>query len=100
VAVFKLTRSKKALLFIDDDGNTFVTSVAVVRNIIDDKIRVPFASMKRLPFKTSPDRFEKSELYLPPGYVAPREDKGEDGLDPRYLKRKEVKKSYEDKMVW
>ena len=35
LAVVKLSRSGKQLLFVDDDGRVFVTSVFVVRRLFD-----------------------------------------------------------------
>ena len=62
MSVIKLTKSGKALLFIDDFGNSFMTSKQWVQNLLDGKNRGPFLLLKRLPDPVSVDRFMRSPV--------------------------------------
>jgi hypothetical protein len=67
MAVIKLTSSKKALMFIDDDGNNFITSVTAVSKCMTDSNPNNFVVLSRLPHSTAPNRFPKSPVYEPLG---------------------------------
>lgn len=62
MAVVKLTRSGKALLFIDDVGNSFITSVSFVRGLLDGLSSSNLLLLKRLPDRVSSSRFMKSPV--------------------------------------
>ena len=69
IAVVKLTKSKKALMFIDDDGNAFMTSVNYLKSLLGDNLKLPFILLNRLPLKVGENRFQKSPLWNPDGLV-------------------------------
>ena len=105
MAVAKLTGSKKGLLFIDDEGNIFNTSVNFIMGLINGKAKHDFVLLSRLPNKAAEGRFKKSPLYDPDGkYHEKTFEKSttlaNDGLSKVERDKTEVKKSFKDKKVW
>jgi hypothetical protein len=66
MAVIKLTSSGKALMFIDDDGNIFITSITAVNKTVNSTNPNNFIVLTRMPNQAAPDRFPKSPLYNAP----------------------------------
>ena len=62
MAVVKLAKSGKSLLFIDDFGNAFITSKVFMQGLLDGKSKMPFMLLKRLPNPINVDRFMKSPV--------------------------------------
>ena len=62
MSVVKLTKSGNAVLFIDDFGNSFITSKVFLQNLLSGKNKSPFMLLKRLPDPVSVDRFMKSPV--------------------------------------
>lgn len=60
MAVVLRSRSGKALLFTDDAGNTYMTSVTWMKGLMEGKSPVNFIQLKRLPSKT--DKFQVSPV--------------------------------------
>ena len=87
---------------IDDDGNVFGTSLVAIRNLIAGTIKGSFVLMSRMPYKASADRFKKSPVYMPPGYVPPQNEttNHSDALGPQNRAENAQKKSYADRKVW
>lgn len=65
MAIVKKTKSGKAVLFIDEYGNSFITSVAYLRSLLNGTSKVPFILLNRLPDKVSSDRFKLSPVFDP-----------------------------------
>lgn len=61
MATVTLTKSKKAVLFIDDSGNVHITSVTFLKGLLDG-VGANFLALTRLPNKTNADRFKTREL--------------------------------------
>lgn len=103
MAIVKISSSGRALLFIDDEGNSFVTSLSFFKNLVDGQVKGNFLLLTRLPDKVSKDRFKKSPLY---GSSAEKEAVKEsivvssDALSRNKLSEKIEQKTFEDKTVW
>ena len=69
MTVIKLTKSKKAIQIIDDDGRVYVTSVNSILYLLKGFAKGGFITTKRLPFDGAKDRFAPSELYDPEGVI-------------------------------
>ena len=102
MSVVKLTKSKKAVMFVDDDGNAFFTSVNFFVGLLNGKS--DFLLLKRLPNKISDKRFKKSELWDPEGVFKNVDSRSlttaNDALSSGVLREKEEVKGFEDKQVW
>lgn len=93
MAIVKLTKSGKAISFIDEEGNVFVTSKIAMINMLNGTLNGNFVLLSRLPFKIDQNRFKPSPVYIPPGYIAPKDD---DALSHESRKANEQKKVYSD----
>ncbi len=62
IAVVKVAKSGKSLLFIDDSGNCFITSRVFLEGLLAGKSRSGFLLLKRLPNPVSSVRFMKSPV--------------------------------------
>ena len=51
MAIVKPSSSGKSFLFIDDDGNVFVTSRSYLKGLVDGSVSSKFLLLKRLPNK-------------------------------------------------
>jgi hypothetical protein len=65
MAVIKVTNSGKAILFIDDDGKTFVTSIKILQDMINASNPNKFVVITRLPGAASASRFPQSPVFNP-----------------------------------
>ena len=88
MAVIKLSKSGKALLFIDDSGNVFVAAKAMVEGLFknpgSNRGFGRFALLSRLPFKVPVGKFAKSPLFNPVSGVR-------DSIDGDSMGRKAVR---------
>ncbi len=106
MAIVKLSKSKKQVQFIDDDGNIFVTSAIWMSNLLQDKMKGGMIHLSRFPLKASPDRFKKSPLYDPKGYANREKDNDEelktsnDSFAPKERQERQEEEQYEDKRVF
>ena len=104
MAVVKLTGSGKGVLFIDDEGNTFSSSVNFIQGLLWGKSPNGFVLLTRLPNKVAKDRFKQSPLYDPNGVyngdAAKTLTGSNDAISQNSLKKAEQVKSYEDKKIW
>lgn len=104
MGVTKLTKSKKAVQFITDEGDIYQTSVVSFRNLLNDTIKGDFILLSKLPFGVSPDRFPKSEVYQAAGYLPPKDDEpltpSNDVFSTKNQKANKEKKMYKDVNVW
>jgi hypothetical protein len=66
MAVIKTTSSGKAIMFIDDEGNIFITSTAAVQNTITSSNPNNFVVLTRMPNPAAQDRFPKSPVFNAP----------------------------------
>ena len=74
MAIVKLTKSGKGLLFISDSGTCYNTSVGFVKSLLGGNLKKPFVLLSRLPFVVSEDRFTKSHVYNPGGIEVDTKD--------------------------
>ena len=72
MAVVKSTSSGKALLFIDDSGSVFITSVSAIDKTVKSGNHNNFIVLTRMPNGVAVDRFPPSPLY-----GAPKVDTGD-----------------------
>ena len=102
MAIIKLTKSKKALTFTDEEGNVFITSVVAVKQLMSGTTKSGFVLLSRLPFKINPDRFKKSEVYYPEGYVPPDDEttNANDAFSDKSTKANKQQKQFKDIKVW
>lgn len=115
--IIKKSKSGKALLITDDFGNTYSTSIAyVTKYLLDPDNKLRFLTLTRFPKPATVDRFPKSPVLGPenehipegdPRWFMPQcphstlEDNQEtDGFGRQTLKKKEEKKTFEDKVIW
>ena len=101
MAVCKLTKSKKAVLFIDDDGRTYITSVNYLIGMINNnKSKYGFILLNRLPTDNT-ERFKPSPLYDPDGIYNENtvERASQGGLSPKAIEAKQEKEMFKDKKV-
>lgn len=99
MAVAKLTASKQAIQFIDDEGNVFQTSVLWITKLLNGENTYGVVTLTRLPMRASQDRFQKSPLLgaVQKDEYIRRED---DAFNPQRRADVEQKKAYEDKQVF
>jgi len=102
MTVMKMTKSGKAVQVIDDDGNVFGTSLVAIQNMLSGTIRGNFVLMSRMPYKVNADRFKDSPLYMPPGYIAPKDETKNmsDAISVQSRAENKQKKQFEDVNVW
>jgi len=101
MAIIKLTKSKKAVMFVDEDGTPFMTSVVAIQNMLSGNIKGDFVLLSRMPFSINPSRFKKSPLYKPAGYIEPKDStkNTSDALSVQNRQDNKEKKQYIDKVV-
>lgn len=103
MAVVKLTKSGSGVLFIDDEGNVFITSVSYVRSLLDKTLKFGLCHLTRMPNKVSTDRFGKSKVYDAggTGVTTTKDDSlTKDGLSSNFRKRTAKKERYTDTGEW
>ena len=112
MAIVKVAKSKKSVMFIDDFGNSFITSMVFLQGLLEGKGRTPFILLKRLPNPVNMDRFMKSPLleFDASGKVV-SEKKGvpigpvggvkasEDGMSLKSTKDKDQARVYSAKVI-
>ena len=104
MTVLKLTKNKKAVQIITDEGLVYQTSVVFLQGLLMGKARGDFIKTVRLPFNVAPDRFAPSEIWDPNGVfkgdAAKTLTTTNDALSVKTRKQNEVKKGFVDKQVW
>jgi hypothetical protein len=66
MGVIKLSKSKKAILVITDEGVMYTLSVKILSAILGQYQKGEFAVLTRMPMLVSEDRFPKSPVYMSP----------------------------------
>lgn len=61
MAIIKRSRSGKAILFVDDDGNCYMTSTKYAKGIVEGTFK-GFGLLTRFPNKVKEGLFKKSPL--------------------------------------
>ena len=104
MTVLKLTKSKKAVLIIDDEGKTYITSVNYLMGLLNGKSPTGFILLDRMPQDCAADRFKVSPVYDPNGILSnvdPRTlSTNNDPLSVKESEKREQTKGFEDKKVW
>jgi hypothetical protein len=103
MTVVKLSKSKKAIQIITDDGKVYQTSVVFMQGLLMGKSKSGFITTVRLPFNVAADRFAPSEVWDPDGIfkgdAAKTLTTTDDALSVKVRKKSEVKKGFVDKKV-
>jgi len=100
MAVIKLSKSGKSVLFIDDSGRQFFTSVSWLNGLLSGRFnKSPFIVLKYLPVGVDPSRFPASELFDPNGLVD-KVDGRVDGYSKVGVKDMSDSVNFVDKDVW
>jgi len=111
MAIVKITKNGKQVQFITDEGHVFGTSTVFMTGLLMGKSKAGFLLLSRLPFNSAMDRFKPSPLYDPQGIFDTEEKRrtlngpnnlttANDALSVKEREKKEVKKGFEDKVVW
>ena len=98
MGIVKLSKSKRQVQFVTDEGVVYGTSLAYMKYLIDGTLKGNFVLLSRMAYSVSPDRFEKSPVYgadettdtSTPDYVSTTDD----AYSARTAKEKEEKKIY------
>lgn len=98
MAVVKVTSGRRGVLFIDDDGNVFVTSVVFLRGVLDVLDPRKVVLLTRMPDRVSSSRFKKSPVYGVVG-VGDSDSISRDGLSVSSRSDRVFGRSYVDKEV-
>jgi hypothetical protein len=97
MTVIKLTKSRKAVQVITDEGKVYQTSVNSLAFLLGGKARGDFITTVRMPFNVSPDRYKPSEVWTDGGRIDPRTLDNQEivaaSQDPLALKTRESKKA-------
>jgi hypothetical protein len=100
MTVIKLTSSKKAIIVVDDDGNSFITSLHYWNELLRGNNKQGFLLMQRLPDKVSDSRFKKSPDYgSKPSVVAPVSP-SEDSFSVSSRNEKSLNEVFSDVKDW
>jgi len=100
-----LTKNKKAVQVVTDEGYVYQTSVVFLQGLLMGKAKAGFITTSRLPFNVAPGRFKPSELWDPDGVFDTPEKRrtltnNNDAFSVKERENKEIKKGFEDKAVW
>lgn len=106
MSVIKLTSSKKAIQVVDDEGRVYGTSTAYLQSLLAGTLKNGYILLKRMPFNVAPDRFKKSELWVPEGQsreyiekqlgMADELTTNSDPFSVKEKKKRQQKKAYRD----
>ena len=101
MTILKLSKSGKAVIIIDDQGNVFITPAGRIENLLAKKAKIVMTS--RFPMKASSSRFKPSELYDPSGIHGRLKNSDKmsgDAFSGKTQKIIQDIKNYKDKDVW
>jgi hypothetical protein len=65
MVAIKRAKSGRSLIFIDDSGRTYVTSIAHIRKLCDGLIKCEFLVLTQMPGLVNPKRFPPSPVWNP-----------------------------------
>lgn len=97
MAVVKLSSSKKALLFVDEEGNVFATSVSFMKQLIYGYKEKNMILLTRFAGKVSTERFQQSPVYDGQSKITAEEHNiktGNDSFSPKVRNEKEQEQIY------
>jgi hypothetical protein len=114
--ILKVSKSGNGIVVVDDFGNTYATSKQYLLSLVSGRMKAPFILLTRMPVPAQVDRFKPSPVMGKGGehvevgderWVAPQclhnvvvDSEGGAGMARKQSKKREVKKHYEDKVVW
>lgn len=97
MAITKLTSSKKAVLFITDEGIVYSASASMMKRLVYGGLTNPnFLLLTKMPFNVPSDKFPPSPEYHPVGITS-------DTVVPDGLRSQGIlaqQKPFEDKKPW
>jgi hypothetical protein len=97
MAVAKLTKSKRALQFIDEEGNVFQASAELMAKLISGDFKGQFLLLTKMPFQVAKDRFKPSPVFgVATPAVAFDGTRKTDALSRVYDKAKSEERSFDD----
>lgn len=114
MAIIKVTKSGEGLLFFDDFGNVYITSLSYLLGQASGRQRAPFILLSRLPEPASQDRFKVSPMWFGgdrkveeggDGWVPPQcphnvsVSGGYDGMSSGRVEARETRSALSDKSV-
>lgn len=101
MAIVKLTKSKRGVTFVDDEGNVFVTSAKWIANLLAGEGK-PLVLLTRMPDKLAAGHFKKSPVYGAAVISSGEElTRANDAMSKQYAASKEESKSFDDaKVEW
>lgn len=94
MAIVKLTSSEKGVLFVDDDGNAFVTSREYLKNYLLGIGKTRFLLLTRLQHPVDVSKFKKSPVFGGDSSGLSDEAK-KDAWSKNYKKDRETKRSHD-----
>lgn len=106
MTVLKLNKKNNSILIITDEGETFITSIKFVTDLINSKNPKAFILCNRLLLNSAPDRFKPSPIFDPEGLLKSKVTTNEtlttnnDGLSQKSREQQENKGFFQDKAVW
>ena len=74
--IAKVSKSGKALVIVDDWGNTYVTSKTYLMSMVSGRMKAPFVQFTRMPVPAEPGRFKPSPILAKGGVKI---EEGEEG---------------------
>jgi hypothetical protein len=102
MAIAKLSKSKKALLFVADEGTVYITSLMYMTGLLQNPDKFKLVLFNKFPLKASTDRFKQSPIFDPNG-LALRAKEGttttDDVFSPKEVKTREQVVGYLDKEI-
>lgn len=103
MAVIKLSKSKKALTFVDDSNVVYCVALSPVQQLITSENSGKFIVLTRMPLPASDTRYPKSKLYKDPLGLIKAPDgevtNNNDGLSMKYLEKIEESIQFQDKQI-
>ena len=103
MTILKLTKSRKAIQVITDEGKVYQTSVNSMTYLLNMQNTNGFITTTRLPFNVSPTRYKPSEIWTDGGRIDPRSvqethdgKSSQDGHSIAFTRKQEQTKQYRD----
>lgn len=102
MGVIKLSKSKKQIQFIADDGTVYIAATVFVKNLIDPEKGNQLVLLSKFPLKASLDRFKQSEVWNPRGLELDSDEvtRTNDSLSIKGRRDVEETEQFQDKKVW
>ncbi len=100
MGVMKLSKSRKQVQFICDEGVVYCTSLAYLQGLLNSSRHLLL--FQKYEDTVSKDRFATSAIYNPSGYLKDREERkttGNDAFSTKAMKEGEQARNYSEKDI-